>query len=77
MIPEQSYEMLIKLPAFARLEPYLSDEAKRSLEKYRGFSMHNGHPTANITVIVGTKENMVRKIIASELGRLKKKWRLI
>jgi hypothetical protein len=67
--PETSHARLIRVPSYATLRPYLSKTASTELKRYAS--------RGKITLVLGPTDNLVRQIVASEIHRLEKLWKLI
>ena len=78
-IPEESFRRLTRRSAYASFRPHMSRSAQDELEKYDGWFRGEGQtmPTPKTTVPVGASDNPVREIIAKEIHRIEKKWRLV
>jgi hypothetical protein len=68
LIPQDTYRSIIARPSYALLKPHLSKSALAELKKYSG---------GTITIQVGGTENPIREIIAREIARIEKAWKLI
>ncbi len=78
-IPEDSFSRLVRCSAYASFKPHMSQPALAELEKYKGYSRVEGHtfPARKMTIIMDATESPVREIIAKEIHRIEKAWKLI
>lgn len=67
--PEISYLRLVKRPSYPYFAEHLSPSAQQELKRWNG--------SHHMTIIRGVAEPPVRKIVASEIRRIERDWRLI
>jgi hypothetical protein len=77
--PEDSFSRLVRCPAYASFKPHMSEAAMTELKNFDGWFRREGQtfPTRKTTVLVGATDNPVRRIIAKEIHRIEKAWKLI
>jgi hypothetical protein len=78
-IPEESFSRLTRRSAYASFRPHMSRSTRGELENYDGWFRGEGQtmPTRKTTIPVGASDNPVREIIAKEIHRIEKKWKLV
>jgi hypothetical protein len=77
--PEESFSRLVQRSAYAAFKPHMSEAALTELKNFDGWFRREGQafPTRKTTVLVGATDNPVRRIIAKEIHRIEKAWKLI